>query len=281
MNKKLQSILKLIISLGFGALLIWLVLKNLTEKDKLEISDAFSRVNYWWVLLSASLGLLSHIVRAVRWKMLIVPLGYNPGIRNTFFAVMTMYIGNLAFPRLGEVMRCGVMTRYEGVPFQKALGTMVTERFIDVLFLLLVGVLTLITQYDRLFDYFNNVIIEGLNQKAGLLDNLWWISLLGVAIVFIFGYLLFRFRKKFTILNKIVEIIKGIVEGVKSIRNINKPWLFWFYSFAIWFLYLTMITCVFHALSETSSLGLMSGLAVLFFGSFAIIAVQGELGHIH
>ena len=105
-NKLFVDILKTTIFLGIGILLIWLVVRNLTEKDKTEIFSSFSQANYGVILLVMVLGIFSHVSRAIRWQIMIEPLGHKPSFLNTFMAVMVGYLANLAVPRIGEVTLC-------------------------------------------------------------------------------------------------------------------------------------------------------------------------------
>ena len=139
-----SAIVKFLLFLSIGMLLVWLVVKDITAEEKTNIKIAFEKANYFWIVLSMILVTVSHWSRAVRWKMLLEPLGYKPKTSNTFFAIMVGYLANLALPRLGEVSRCGVLNKYEKVSFEEAFGTVIAERAIDLLCLVLVFFLTLI-----------------------------------------------------------------------------------------------------------------------------------------
>ena len=125
MKNKLYPILRFLFFLGIGAFLVWLALRPMGEEEYNEIRKAFLGANYWWIGLSLVLGVLSHISRSVRWQILLEPLGKKPGLWNTFVAVIVSYIANLAVPRLGEVLRCSVLKKYEGLPMNKTLGTVI------------------------------------------------------------------------------------------------------------------------------------------------------------
>ena len=119
-----------------GIVLFWLVYK---DQDINRIKSILSNeVNYFWIVVSVFLGLLSHISRSIRWNLIIEPLGHKPRLLNTFLSVMIGYLMNLALPRMGEISKCGVLSRYEKIPFTKLIGTVVLERLIDVLVLLLI-----------------------------------------------------------------------------------------------------------------------------------------------
>ena len=149
-NKLFVDILKTTIFLGIGILLIWLVVRNLTEKDKTEILSSFSQANYGVILLVMILGIFSHVSRAIRWQIMIEPLGHKPSFLNTFMAVMVGYLANLAVPRIGEVTRCGVLKRYENLPLDSVFGTVVVERIMDTILLMIVSIITIVWQFDIL-----------------------------------------------------------------------------------------------------------------------------------
>ena len=153
LNRKLIfNILKFVVFLGIGLLLIWVITKDLTAEQKEELRNSFRVADYWWVGLSIVIGILSHYVRALRWKMMLQPLGCNPRISTTFYSVMVAYLANMAVPRLGEITRCGIVQRYEKVPFDKAVGTIVVERSIDLLMLFLVTSLLFVTQFTMIYE---------------------------------------------------------------------------------------------------------------------------------
>ncbi len=275
MNKLLSNILKFSLSLGLGILLVWLAIRNLTGDDINKMKDAFTRANYWWLLAGAAFGMLSNFIRALRWKQLLEPLGYKPGTANTFYAVLIMYFGNLAFPRLGEVSRCAILNRYEGIPIDKSIGTMITERLVDLVTILLIGGLLFIFEFDVLEAYFNKTFLGGNGTQGGSLKYI----ILGVgAAAALFGYLFLIQFKTHPLVAKALGIINGFMEGLKSIFKLKNPLLFIFYSFLVWLCYALMVVIAFNALPETSGMTFMVGLALVFFGGFAYVATQGGIG---
>jgi uncharacterized protein (TIRG00374 family) len=256
-------------------------MRNLTAEEKKEILQSFRQANYWWIFLSMGLGILSHIGRTLRWKMLMEPMGYNPKFRNVFFSVFIGYFANLALPRLGEISRCGVLTKYEKIPFQKSFGTVVTERAIDLLTFIILFFVNLALQFNKVHFYIEEKIYQPLSEKfsTSLVDNYFLIGLLAILLFGIF--LLFFFRRKVAhakVYLKIKEFIFGFIEGLKSLTKIKRPWLFVFYSIFIWLLYFVMTYVVFSCLPETKSLSLIAGFAVFIFASIGIIVVQGGIG---
>ena len=145
-NNRVATFIKFLLFLGLGIVIIWLSLHGLTPDEKTQILHSFRIADYNWVILTISMGIFSHFLRALRWKLFFEPMGYNPSLKNTFFAVMVGYFANMAFPRLGEVTRCGILTRYEKIPFNKSFGTVITERTIDMIIFILLFIILSQTQ---------------------------------------------------------------------------------------------------------------------------------------
>jgi len=282
LKKKLGTIFRFTLFFGLGVFFIWLFLRNLSPEQKSEILLSFGKANYWWIALAIGLGVLAHYLRALRWKMMIVPLGYHPGNRNTFFAVMIGYLANLALPRLGEVSRCTVLTRYEQVPFTKSFGTVITERALDLLMFLLLFILNLAIQFGKLSSYINEKIYKPLEAKLQLsIDLSGSLSILLIAIVIVLVVLYIVLRKRISgnrYYQKVRSLVTGFLDGIKSLIRIQRIGLFIFYSLAIWCLYLLMAYIIFFSFPESSHLGIDAGLAILVFGTIGIMIVQGGIG---
>lgn len=279
MKKTILSIGKFIFFLGIGIFFIWLFMRHLTLEEEREILISFKEAKYAWIFLSMGLGILSHILRTLRWMMLMEPLGYKPRFRNVFFSVFIGYFANLALPRLGEVSRCGVLAKYEKIPFQKSFGTVVTERALDLITFILLFFLNLALQFKNVNDYIHERIYIPLSEKFGFFNNSLVIYLVIIFIALL--VMLFLFRRKFSHTNfykKLKEIILGFIEGLKSLTKIKNPGLFIFHSIFIWALYYVMTYVVFYCLPETRELGLGVGFVVFIFASIGIMIVQGGIG---
>src|SRR6266436_2947326 len=155
MKKRIFTILQYLLFLGLGIFLAWWSLKGLDHEKRTEIKNAFNHARYWLIIPVFAILILSHLVRAVRWKLLINPLGYHPRTENTFFAVMIGYLTNQAVPRLGEVLKCTLLARYEKVPADKLIGTIILERIIDAITLLIIFAITLAIQPGLYTDLIN------------------------------------------------------------------------------------------------------------------------------
>lgn len=281
MKKKVLSAAKLLFFLGLGALFIWLFLRKLSPEQKQEIWESFWTANYWWALLSIVLGILSHMVRALRWKILLKPMGYQPRFANAFSCVMIGYFANLALPRLGEVTRCTALANYEKVPFQKSFGTVIVERVIDLMIFAALFLLTIVLQWGRIKDYVYSNIYEPLAERFQFLQDTShvWMIIIGGGLVT--AVLLYIFRNRFAHLKlyqKVRSLILGLLEGLASIARIQKPFTFIFQSLVIWFFYYLMVYVCFFSFEETAGLGPLAGLAMLVFGSVGIMVVQGGIG---
>ncbi|MCR5424074.1 MAG: flippase-like domain-containing protein [Bacteroidales bacterium] len=279
MKKKIGDILKFIIFIGIGIFFIYWFLIKLSPEQKHAIWQSFLGANYWWVGVAMLCCLCSHLVRALRWQLLFKPLGQNPGIVNTFGAVVVAYMANLAFPRLGEVLRCAVLRTSEKIPIQQSLGTVVTERVIDVLLFLLIVAVGILVMFSTVKDW----IYNGLVDKVHTLPSMAVLLVIGI-ILLIGGIVFYKyFWHKLLHINffhKIDELLKGCIEGVKSILHMGKKstWLFVFYSFLIYFLYILGGVIIFQAFKETQDLTFEAAFVLYLFGSVGMGLSQGGLG---
>ena len=221
MNKSIQKGLRFFLFLSIGIVILWWLYKDMNANELLKIMK--NDVGYGWIVLSLMMGLLSHVSRTIRWQMLIEPVDKRPGIVNTFLAVMIGYLANLAIPRMGEISRCGVLSKYEKLSFSRLVGTVVTERILDLIMLLLALGLMISLQYNFFADFVHNKM--DLSELTGFFSS-WWF---GLIILFAAGAIIV-FRQN--ILNSQMYFkLKGLwlkfKEGLFSYRNVkNKPLFF-------------------------------------------------------
>jgi hypothetical protein len=279
MSKTLGNILKLVISLGLGVFIVWITVRQLTPADIEVVKGVFKRTKYRWVLIGAIVGMISNVARAERWKMLLNSVGYYPKRSNINYSVFVMYAGNMIFPRLGEVTRCTLLYKTDNVPIDKSIGTMVLERVVDVVCMLLIGVLALALEYDLLIKFLNEKFLSHLSFDTQKLSSSYFLVFIGILIVTLTGgfFLLYK-KKEHPYLAKFWVFVRGMIDGLLSIRRLKNPLLFIFYSALIWGMYTYMIVICYLSLPETSSLGFVSGLAIVFFGGIAFIVSQGGIG---
>jgi len=275
----MSSLLQYLFFLGLGIFLIWWSLGKIERDDWEEIKAAFKRANYWLTLPVVLVLLASHFSRAIRWKILMEPLGYKPSLTNTFLAVLIGYLANLAVPRLGEVLKCTILARYEKVPADKLIGTIVAERAFDIICLVLVFAITIFSQIDVIGDYSLQLVKELFASKGGGFSSFKLFGLIAVLLIFVFGswFILKRF-KHIRFIAKVRSIIKGIWQGLTSVRFVKKKGWFFFHSIFIWFMYLLSVRIGMFAMQETSLFGMKTSLSVLSLGSIGMIVTQGGIG---
>ena len=241
---------------------------------------------YIWIIFSVVLLTSSHLVRAYRWNLLIEAMNYHPPFKNTFFSMMVGYLANYAFPRIGEITRCGVLAKTEKIPADKLFGTVIIERGVDVLTLLVFLVILITARFEffsnfikpQIFDPFGD-FLSAICQKSVFL----WILVIGIPVILLF--LAYKYRARLAKLKffiKIKDIIKGIISGLKTVYTMKRGFEFIVTSILIWIFYWLMTYVAFFAFSSTTGLKLIDGLFVCVIGSFAfVIPVQGGIGAFH
>ncbi len=261
-----------------GILLIWWSLHQIPPQEWNKFTKALAKSKFWLILPIFFILGLSHFVRALRWRLIMEPLGYKPSIMNTFLAVLIGYLANLAIPRLGEVLKCTLLAKYEKVPAEKIVGTIVAERAFDVISLGIVFLLALTLQF--------NVIQAGWQQLQNAStstnehsNNGLLIFLGALVVLFIIAVILyFTFKHKFeTIIKSIKTILIGIWEGVISATKLKKHNLFFFYSFSIWFLYLLATYIGLYGTEGTAS-SFSTAISCLAYASIGMIITPGGIG---
>jgi uncharacterized protein (TIRG00374 family) len=264
LNKKLKNIIKISLPLLLGVFLVWYSLSKVSIEELLIYAK---NADYIWIVLGMSLGLLSHLSRAYRWRFQLAPMGYNIKFGNSVMAVFATYLINYTIPRAGEVARASILTNYEGVPFEKGFGTIVAERIADMIVMLGIIAVTLFLQFDFIYGF----LIEKFNPTKIIM------ALLGALVVFFFFY---RFIKKssskFAI--KIRTFIGGLIEGALSVFKMKKKWAFIFHTLFIWGMYLLMFYVTSFAIEELD--GISAGAILIGFisASFSIAATNGGIG---
>lgn len=283
MNKKIAGYLQYALFLGLAIFLVWWSIKKIPDTEWENIKAAIRKARYWLVFPIMAALLLSHYSRALRWKILMQPLGFKPRTSNTYLAVLIGYLANLAFPRLGEVLKCTVLARYEKVPADKLVGTIVAERAFDVICLVLVITIATLTQIDVIGEFVGKQVDTLFADKASKLTP-GKITLLIVILLVLVGGAIFIFRKFSHIgfIQKVKKILAGVWGGVTSVRYVKQKGWFIFHSVFIWAMYLLSVWIGFYALEETSVYGLTEALSVLSTGSLAMIMpTPGGLGVYH
>lgn len=273
MKKKTAEALKILLFVTLGLGLAWLSLRNVPAETLLE---NFRSVNPYWLGLAMLVAILSHFIRAMRWNMLLKPAGYSVKPLNAFMAVMSAYFINLALPRTGEIVRCGLVSRYDKVPVNVGIGTVVAERVVDMLLLLVLFVLNFLLGYDKLRSYMETQILQPLTEKFS------WPVLAAAGFVCLLlgvGLLLYlRRKRKASATGDKKGILDGFLDGLKSVLALKKPFNFLLSSLAIWACYYLMLYIGFQAHPATRGLGWDACLSVFVFGTIGMIVTPGGIG---
>lgn len=280
MKKTLFTSLKVAASLAIGAFFIWFFLKDLEAAQKKEIMETFGRANYGWLLLSLLIAVISHVLRTLRWQMLLNPIGCKARFSTTFLGLMIGYFANLALPRLGEITRCGILQKYDKVPFEKSFGTVVAERALDILTFFLLFFINLALQYDQLKVYASERIFTPMAGKFSALGHGYipW-ALSAFAAILLILFLLFRKRiGKNRIFTAVLRVFRGFWTGLKSLAYVKNPVLFVAYTLLIWTMYYFMTWVCFFCLTETAHFGFEPAFSVLVMGTIGMMVVQGGIG---
>jgi len=268
--------LKIAFFLLIGILLIWWSLHQIPPQEWAKFTTALKTTNFWILIPVSIILTFSHLLRALRWKLIMEPLGYKPSITNTFFAVLIGYLANLAVPRLGEVLKCSIIAKYEKVPADKIIGTIVAERAFDVLSLGIVFLLALFLQFNVIEAGWQQLIsIKSQNSSPASNQYFLYIAI-GSMVLVIIGFFIFRTKLQKTI-TSFKNILHGIWEGVMSATKLKKHNLFFLYSFGIWFLYLLATYIGLMATKGTAS-SFATAISCLAYASIGMIITPGGIG---
>jgi hypothetical protein len=283
LRKGVLQVLKFIIFLAVGILLLWIAFRNVNFS---KLTEELKKADYSWLILSVLFGLFAFISRARRWVLLINPLGFNPSAKNAFYAMMTGYLANMALPRIGEITRCVALGKKEKIPVDQLIGTVVIERTIDFLSLLLIMIVLIFTSGKEIGLFLKESILIPIQQHVvAIFGNTWilWVILFSLGTITL--ALLIKYRnklRKIRFFSKIFSLARGIIDGFKSITNLKRKWEFIFHTIFIWTCYTFMTWVVVFSLESTSHLTLGTGVFLLVIGGLAMSApVQSGIGAFH
>lgn len=276
MNRKtLFTFIQYACFLGLGVGLVWWQFNGMGQEARENFFRSLKEANYWIVLPIIVLAIISFWARSQRWRIMIEPMGYNPKLSNTFCSTMIGYLVNAAVPRLGEIVKCTFLSRYEKIPVDKLIGTIVVERMFDVVcYIIFIGI-TLSIELKKVRRFAHKNL-----QQTGPGFN--WTKLLIVIGAIILVGLLFRWIFKRYGNNKLVKKIKHIVanleEGMLSIKNLQRRKGFLLYTLLIWGMYLFEIYIGFNAMDATTGLTLGTACSALMLATLAMIVLPGGFG---
>lgn len=266
MKKLLKKALKLILPLILGGFVLYWVYRDFDIERAKEVLARDT--NWWWMLFSLLFGVLAQVIRGWRWKLALEPLGVHPKTGDCVNAIFVSYAASLVIPRIGEVSRCGVLSRYDDVSFAKSLGTVVTERLVDMLCIALITSVTFVLQMPMFVTFFRQTGTK-IPSMTHLLTSVWFyiIVLCGIGVLI----LLYNLRHAFFFYEKVKGIALNVFEGILSLRNVKNVPLFVVYSFLIWISYFLHFYLTFYCFGFTSHLGILAALVMFVGGTFAVI----------
>jgi uncharacterized protein (TIRG00374 family) len=283
MKKPLFQFLKITGFLALGILLLFFAFRGIAFD---ELGKILRQANFWWIGLSLFFSLLAFFSRARRWTLLIEPLGYKPTFINTYHSVMVGYLANFALPRLGEVTRCVTLGKREKIPVDALIGTVIVERVIDLVMLLLIMLFLLVIWMNKFGNFFNENVFDPMKLKmvetfGGMF--FFWLMLGGIIVIsFILIYIFRKRLVKVKLIRGIVDFVKGILDGLKTIYKMERKWEFIFHSILIWFIYILMAWLIVFSLEATSSLTIVDGIFLMVIGGMGMAApVTAGFGAYH
>lgn len=280
--KKLLNFLKYLLLFALSMFLMWYALKGIDFKLVLK---HLKNANYLWITLSLVIAATGYFSRAYRWKMQIDPTGYKAGFWSVYNAMMVGYLANLVLPRAGEVVRCSVLKRTDNIPVKVSLGTVITERVIDLLILLSCITLAFFVEFDKLHDFFIGFLndkYQSFEKNSFLIYSIGGILLLLTLVGVILLIIYINKLRENALFMRLVTFVRGVLDGVFSIIKLKNKGEFVFHTLFVWFTYYIMGYIAFFALPATSELGLNVALAVLVTGGLGMAApVQGGIGIFH
>lgn len=267
-KKKTINFLKIALPLLLGVFLIGYSYNKFSPKELQEIKTHFAQANYGFVALSVLFGVLSNLSRAIRWGYMFEPIGYKLRFSNRIMAVYITYLMNLFIPRSGELSRALVVNKYEEVPFEKAFGTIISERAFDFIILLFFIAAAISLQFPLISEFFQNENVDLFKLYV----------FIGAAVPIVFLAFYFLKKSKSALSKKIKNFLKGLIEGILAIFKMKKKWAFIVHTLFIWLMYVCMFYVMIFALPETSNISITAVLTTFVVGSLTIAFTNGGFG---
>lgn len=279
MKKRIISILKYLFFFGLGIFLVWWQFSKMTANEKEQFAESLKHANYWLLIPVIIIAILSHISRAIRWKILIEPMGYHPSTTTTFYSVMCGYLVNTFVPRGGEILKCSLMHRYEKIPMNKLVGTILIERVFDLICYFFLIIFTILVQIKYVSHFLEDKMEGIVSGKPGTPI---WLKIIGIFLLLLLLIILIKWIfKKYAHHRHIISIKGfhiGLVEGFKTIKRLKKRGLFLAHTAFIWTMYVLEIFIGFSALAATEHLNIIHACSVLSLATLGMIVSPGGIG---
>ena len=282
-NKKknpIKAFLTVLISLAIAALFMWLAFRGL---EFTKILKSLENANYFWVFAAAVFGLGAYWFRAIRWNLLLEPMGYKISDSNSLWSISFGYLMNLTIPRSGEVARATALYGVENVPVENSIGTIILERIVDLLCMFLFLALTLIFKFQAITSFYTFAIAQKSSSSKSSGSTTLYFILGSLIILFILIFFIFKSRiQSHSFYQKIINFAKGIVTGLKSILHLKNKFKFISLSLAIWICYYLAAYLVCFALPETSNFTFADGFFIIVVGTLGMmVPASGGIGAFH
>ena len=265
MSKKLKAYIKIILPISVGVFCIYFSFRNISFTD---FTKYFYEINYLWVFVGIFLGALSHISRSYRWKYLIEPLGYKLGFINSVLAVFSAYLINYTIPRAGDIARATMISKYEKIPFNKTLGTVVAERAIDVVCILIIIGFGLIIEFDKILGKLISFFSE-----QNLSTIFIYTAFLGLILTT--SYLILK-KSKYH--KSILNFISGIIQGLTVVFKMEKRIPFVLHTIFIWLMYVLMFWATSKAFVELHEVAFYQCMISFTLAALSIMFSNGGIG---
>ena len=265
MLKKITPYIKILLPISIGVFCIYFSFRNINFSD---FTKYFYQINYSWVFLGIILGALSHLSRSYRWKFLIEPLGYKLGLANSILAVFSAYLINYTIPRAGDIARATMISKYEKIPLDKTIGTIVAERAIDVVCILIIIGIGLIIEFQKISEKLIS-LIEGQELST---------ILIYVTTISMFVIILFLFLKKSKYYSSMLNFLSGITQGLTVVFRMEKRNSFIFHSIFIWLMYLLMFWVTSMAFIELHDFSFYQFMISFTLAALSIMLSNGGIG---
>ena len=280
MEMKLGKILKYVLSLAVAVLLMYFCFRGVEWK---EFAESLAGCRWWWVVASIAAGVLSNWFRSERWREILLPVDSGTRRLTVFNAVNIGYLANFVFPRIGEFVRCGVVSkdsRSGKAGYDKVLGTVVTERSLDMLVMLLILFGFLAFRWERFGSFFVGKIWVPLSDRMDF--SLWWIVAGVVLLLAAGGFLVLRFRNGSAAASRVWEFARGMWNGVVSCFRMDGWWRFVLYTVLIWLMYFLMSYTSMRAVPMLDGLTPADAMFLMLAGSLGwVVPVPGGFGAFH
>ena len=266
MKKLIKKALKLVLPIILGGFILYWVYRDF---DFAKAGDVLRHGTNWgWMFFSLVFGVLAQVVRGWRWRQTLEPLGVYPKRTDCVNAIFVSYAASLVVPRLGEVSRCGILSKYDNISFSKSLGTVVTERLVDMLCIVLITGVTVLLQLP-IFTTFLEQTGTKIPSLMHLVTSVWFYIVLFCAIGVI--VLLYYLMHALSFFERVKGVVLNVCEGIMSLRNVKNIPLFIIYSFLIWIFYFMHFYLTFYCFGFTEHLGILAALVMFVGGTFAVI----------